>query len=160
MDAMNQAARRRVEAGGLKNPPLAPKCVQTHFQRVSRFFSAIHRPFTLAVGFNHRRGQRDGAQRDGATRSFQWSGDLHGRDDQAARRRVEAGGLKNPPLAPKCVQRLSEVSRFLGGGVRFSFPLAVGFTHRAVPNATVPNATVPPSGPPAGSNPPLSHKTG
>ena len=52
MDAMNQAARRRVEAGGLKNPPLAPKCVQTHFQRVSRFFSAIHRTFTLAVGFN------------------------------------------------------------------------------------------------------------
>ena len=43
MDAMNQAARRRVEAGGLKNPPLAPKCVQTHFQRVPRFFSAIHR---------------------------------------------------------------------------------------------------------------------
>ena len=52
MDAMNQAAHRRVEAGGLKNPPPAPKCVQTHFQRVSRFFSAIHRTFTLAVGFN------------------------------------------------------------------------------------------------------------
>ena len=49
MDAMNQAARRRVEAGGLKNPPLAPKCVQTHFQRTRPSSVRLNALPTLAV---------------------------------------------------------------------------------------------------------------
>ncbi len=43
--------RGPVPSGGLKNPPLARKCVQTHFQRAMRLFSAIHRTSYASDGF-------------------------------------------------------------------------------------------------------------